>query len=161
MSMKQRGSIPIGAGLCGIIMLMAAGAALADASPFVGAWHWNRAQSKLPPGEPAPVDMILDFSRVDTLHVRWSVTKTNAQQLKSTTTYDTPANGEFYPIDSDTTAAFHLNGRTLEADFKGPTGEIDTMQCTLSANGQTMTCSGTMTATAGSAESYVDVYDRR
>jgi hypothetical protein len=159
--MTKRSGIPIGAGLCGLMMLVASGVALADGNPFVGAWHWNRTESKLPPGEPAPVDMILDFSRVDPLHVRWSVTKTNAQQLKSTTTYDTPANGEFYPIDSSTTAAFHLNGQTLDANFKGPDGEMDTMHCALSANARTMTCSGTLTATTGPAETYVDVYDRQ
>jgi hypothetical protein len=161
MRVRQCGGKQLGFGLCGALMLVAAGAAWADdANPFIGRWHWDQAQSKLPPGEPAPADMILDFSRVDSLHVRWSVTTTDAQQRKSTETYDTPANGEFYPIDSATTAAFRLSGTALQATFKGPAGETDTMNCALSSDQRKMTCRGTLTSTDGKTATYLDVYDR-
>src|SRR5438128_3636168 len=34
-----------------------------ESSSFVGRWHWNREQSTLPPGEPAPNDLISEISR--------------------------------------------------------------------------------------------------
>jgi hypothetical protein len=70
------------------------------------------------------------------------------------------ANGEFYPINSDTTAAFSLIGNTLQATFKGPTGQTDTMTCTLVANQKKMTCKGVLSSGDGRTTTYVDVYDR-
>ncbi len=81
---------------------------LGDSSPFVGKWRFNKAQSKLPPGEVMPGDMVADFSRVDSAHVRWSVTVTDAQGRPMVQSFDAPANGEFYPVSGDTTAAFNL-----------------------------------------------------
>ncbi len=148
--------------ICGALCLAAAGAARADEnSPFIGHWRWDRALSKLPPGEPAPTDMSLDFERVDAVHVRWTVTVKDAQGRPSLESHDTPGNGEFYPISEDTTASFRmLAPDRLQASFKGPEGETDSMTCTVAPDRRKMTCEGTKSAGGGKAVSYVDVYDR-
>ena len=40
--------------IVGLCVALTASSAWAESSPFVGRWHWNRAQSTLPPGEPPP-----------------------------------------------------------------------------------------------------------
>jgi hypothetical protein len=145
------------AGLC---IALAAGSAWADSSSLVGRWHWNRAQSEMPPGEPVPDDLTVEISRVDSTHVKWSLTVLVAQGRKHVETFDTPANGEFYPVSSDTTAAFRLGDDFLQATFKGPSQETDTLTCTVATDRKKMTCKGTLIEGDGRATSYVDVYDR-
>ena len=53
--------------------VLAAGSAWAD-GPFVGRWHLNPAESILPPGEPAPKDLIAEISQADGARVRWTLT---------------------------------------------------------------------------------------
>src|SRR5437667_10766515 len=60
--------------IMGFCVALAASAAWAESSPFVGRWHWNRAQSTLPPGEPSPNDVGSEFSHADGNSVTWSVT---------------------------------------------------------------------------------------
>lgn len=147
-------------GLCGLCMSFTSGSARADGSAFVGRWHWNRTQSTLPAGEPLPTDLMADFSRIDNAHVRWSITVTNAQGQPTMKSFDVPANGEFYPISSDTTASFRLIGPTLQAAFKGPADQSDALSCTLSGHQKKLTCNGVVTGEDGKTEPYVDVYDR-
>jgi hypothetical protein len=144
----------------GLCIALAASSAWADGSSFVGRWHLNRAQSTLPPGEPVPNDVIAEISRVDSTHVQWSLTVLAAQGQTSVETFDAVPNGEFYPINSDTTAAFSLIGNTLQATFKGPTGQMDTLTCTLAAGQKKMTCKGVLSSGDGRTTNYVDVYDR-
>jgi hypothetical protein len=145
------------AGLC---IALAASSAWADSSAFVGRWHWNRAQSTLPAGEPAPTDITTEISRADSTHVKWSLTVSASQGQSTVETFDTVPNGEFYPISSDTTAAFRLTGSTLEATFKGPAGQTDTLTCTLAADQKKMTCKGVLNDGAGHVTNYVDIFDR-
>jgi len=151
-------SIGLGALWAGLAL---GSAAAADNSPFTGRWHWNRTESVLPPGEPVPADMTADIRRVDSAHVQWSITVTDAQGRPAVETFDSPANGEFYPISSDTTASFRLTEGSLQAVFKGPAGQSDTLTCTLSANHKKMTCNGTLSEEDGKAVGYVDVFDRK
>jgi hypothetical protein len=151
----------------GLCVALAASSAWADSSPFVGRWHWNRAQSTmppgdlvLPPGKPVPNDVTVEISRADSTHLKWSLTAFASQGPPNTETFDTPANGEFYPISSDTTAAFRLTGSTLQASFKGPTGQTDDLTCTLAADQKKMTCTGVLSDGKGHATNYVDVYDK-
>ncbi len=144
----------------GLGIVLAAGSAWADSSAFVGRWHLNRTQSILPPGEPVPNDVIAEISRADSTHVRWSLTVVAAQGQTSMEIFDAVANGEFYPINSDTTAAFSLNGNRLQSTFKGPSGQTDTLTCTLSADQRKMTCRGALSDGDGRTTNYVDVYDR-
>jgi hypothetical protein len=114
----------------------------------------------LPPGEPVPQDLICDIARADDSHVKWSVTVLTAEGRPHVETFDTVANGEFYPISRETTASFRLTGDTLQATFKGPTGQSDTQTCTLSADHKQMICRGVLTEGDGRTVNYVDVYDR-
>ena len=155
--MSGFGTTKIVMGLC---IALVASSAWADSNSFIGRWHWNRAQSTLPPGEPVPNDVVAEISRVDSTHVQWSLTVVAAQGQKSVETFDTVANGEFYPISSDTTAAFRLTENTLQATFKGPTGQTDALTCTLAANQKKMTCKGVLSSGDGRTTNYVDVYDR-
>jgi hypothetical protein len=134
--------------------------AAGQGSPFLGVWHWNKADSKTPPGEPPPAAMDLVFERADALHVRWTVTLTDATGRKTADTYDVPANGEFYPIDADTSAVFTLGSDSLKAVFRGPGGETDTMTCRLANAGARLVCTGEIASPDGNKADYVDVYDR-
>ena len=144
----------------GLCIALVASSAWAEGSSFVGRWHWNRAQSTLPPGEPVPNDVITEISRVDSTHVQWSLTVLAAQGQTSVETFDAVPNGEFYPINSDTTAAFSLIGNTLQATFKGSIGQTDSLTCTLAADQKKMTCKGVLSSGDGRTTNYVDVYDR-
>jgi hypothetical protein len=109
-----------------------------------------------------PSDVIAEILRADSTHVRWSLTVIAAQGQNSVETFDAVANGEFYPINSDTTAAFRLKGNLLQSTFKGPSGQTDTLTCTLSADQRKMTCRGALSDGDGDGRTtnYVDVYDR-
>ena len=144
-------------GLCAVL---AASSAWAGSRPFVGRWHWNRAQSTLPPGEPVPKDLICEISRADDSHVKWAVTVLTPESQSYVETFDTVANGELYPISSETTASFRLTGDTLQATFKGPAGQLDALTCTLSADQKQMICRGVLTEGDSRTVNYVDVYDR-
>jgi hypothetical protein len=156
-AMNRLRSITVVIGLCAVL---AASSAWADSSPFVGRWHWNRALSRLPPGEPVPNDLTHEISRADSSHVKWSVTILTPEGRPQVVTFDAATDGEFYPISSDTTASARLTGDTLQATFKGPSGRSDAQTCTVSADRQQMTCRGVLTNGKGQTASYVDVYDR-
>jgi hypothetical protein len=84
-------------------------------------------------GATAPNEMTAEISRADSVHVKWSLTVLDPQGQQNVETFDAVANGEFYPISSDTTAAFRLTGDTIQATFQGPAGQINTLTCTLAA----------------------------
>lgn len=149
----------------GLSIALIASSAWADSSPFVGRWHWNRAQSTVPPGQPAPADITAEIARADSAHLQWSLTVLAAQGepnagQPSVERFDAPANGEFYPVGSDSTAAFRLTGSILQATFKGPTGQTDALTCTLAADQKKMTCRGVLSDGKDHKASYVDVFDR-
>ena len=152
---RLRGT-PVIVGLCAALMVSSA---WAEGSPFVGRWHWNRAQSTLPPGESAPNDLISEISRADGTYVTWSVTIVTPDGQPHVVAFDARANGEFIRISSDTTASARLAGDTLQATFKGPTGQSDAQTCNVSANRRQMTCRGVLTD-GDRTVNYVDVYDR-
>ena len=145
----------------GLCALLATSSAWAESSPFVGRWQWNRAQSTLPPGAPVPKDLICDIARAESNHLSWSVTILTPEDQPYVETFAAPANGDFTPISSETTASVRLTEDTLQATFKGPAGQSDTQTCTLSADHTQMTCRGVLTKGAGRTVNYVDVYDRR
>jgi len=146
--------------IIGFCVALAASAAWAESSPFVGRWHWNRAQSTLPPGEPSPTDVVSEISRADGNSVTWSVTIVTSDDQPHVVTFAAGADGESHRISSDTTASVRLIGSGLQTTFKGPAGRSDVQTCTVSADHQKMTCKGVLTDGAGHRASYVDVYDR-
>ena len=157
--MKRIRGIRVVMGLCAAL---AASSARADGSPFVGRWHWNRTQSKLPPGGPVPNDLTSEISSVDS-HVKWSVTILSTDgttEARHVETIEAAADGEFHPISSDTAASCRVADDGLQTTFKGPAGQSDTQTCTLSSDRKQMTCSGMLTGRDGETVKYVDVYDR-
>jgi hypothetical protein len=156
-AMRRLRGIKVVAGLC---VALAAGPAWADTSAFVGRWHWNRAQSIMPPGEPVPSDLTTELFRADSDHLTGSATIVTPQGRRYVETFDVAADGEFHPISSETTVAFRLSGDTLQATFKGPTGQSDAVTCTLSMDQKVMTCRGVLNEGNGRTADYVDVYDR-
>jgi hypothetical protein len=156
-TMNRLRGIKVVMALCAVL---AASFAWADSSPFVGRWHLNWAQSTLPPGEPVPKDLICEISRADGSKVKWSVTILTTEDRPHVETFDATANGEFYPVSSETTVSLRLTGDTLQVTFKGPTGQSDAQTCTLSADQKQMTCRGVLTEGDGRTVNYVDVYDR-
>lgn len=140
---------------------LTASAAWAESSPFVSRWQLNRAQSTLPFSEPVPKDLICDIARAESGHLQWSVTVVTPEGQPYVETFTAAANGEFSPINSGTTASFRLTGDTLQATFKGPTGQSDAQTCTLSADHTQMTCRGILTEGDDQPVHYVDVYDRK
>lgn len=156
--MKRFRDIALIVGLCAGA---ATNAAWAKSAEFVGRWHWDRTLSTVPSGEPVPDDVTIDISRADRIHLSWSLTVlTSRDSGTHVEKFDAPADGEFHPINSDTTASFRLIGGTLQATFKGPTGQLDAMTCTLSTDNKMMTCSGATSGDAGKTTHYVDVYDK-
>lgn len=144
-------------GLCAVL---AASAARAEDSPFVGRWHLNQAQSTLPPGEPAPKDVVSEISRADPASVSWSVTIVTPDDQRHLVTFEAEPGGDAKRISSDTTASARAGGETLEATFNGPAGQSDTQTCTVSASRTQMTCKGVLSDGQGHSVSYLDVYDR-
>ena len=97
----------------GVCVMLAAGSALADSSSLVGRWHWNRAQSTMPPGEPVPADLMVDITRVDSTHVKWTLTVLAEQGRRNVEAFDTPANGESHEV-----------GLILEAELTHEVGTV-------------------------------------
>jgi hypothetical protein len=155
--MNRHCSIRVVTGLCA---LLAASSVSAQSSPFVGRWHLNKAQSTLPPGEPAPNDFIHEISRADLEQVKWATTVVAADGRSYVETFNATASGAAHPIGNDTTVSFRLSGETLQATFQGPAGQSDTQTCTLSASQKQMSCKGVLTNANGQTDKYVDVYDR-
>ena len=79
---------------------------------------------------------------------------------KKVESFEAVADGDFHPINGDTMAAFHLMGNALQATFKRPTGQTDTLTCSLSPDQKRMSCRGVLSSGDGRVTSYVDVYDR-
>ncbi len=146
--------------IVGLFAVSVAGSAWADNSPFIGRWHWNRAQSTTPSETSVPSDMIVEIARADSMHVRLSMTVLGPNGQRDIETFDAPGNGEFYPVSSGTTAAFRLTEDTIQATFKGPAGQMDTLTCALGAGQTTMTCRGVLSDENGRTSSYVDLFDR-
>ena len=146
--------------ITGLCVALAANAAWAESNPFVGRWHWNRAQSTLPPGEPSPNDLVSEITQADGDSVQWSVTLVTPDDQRHVVTFEAGASGESQRISGDTTASARLTGDTLRATFNGPAGRSDAQTCTVSANRQQMTCRGVVADGKGHTASYVDIYDR-
>ncbi len=146
--------------IMGLCVAVAATAAWAESSPFVGRWHWNRAQSTVPPGEPALNDVVSEISRADGNSVTLSVTIVTPDGQPHVVTLEAASDGDFQRISSDTTASARLIGSRLQTTFKGPADRSDVQTCTVSADHQKMTCKGVLTDGAGHSAGYVDVYDR-
>ena len=142
-----------------ICAALVASAVWAADSAFVERWHWNPAQSTLPPGEPAPKDVVSEISRADAQSVSWTATIVTSGDQRQVVTFEAEL-GATAPHGSDTTATARMADEAFQAIFKGPAGQSDTQTCTVSPDGKQMTCAGVVSDGKGQSVSYVDVYDR-
>ena len=143
----------------GVCSALAAGAAYAEGSPFVGRWRWNLAQSTLPPGVPAPKDVVSEISRADGQSISWSVTIVTPDDVRHVVEFQADPAGAA-PHGANTTASARMADETLQATFNGAAGQSDTQTCTVSADRTQMTCKGLVSDEQGHSASYVDVYGR-
>jgi hypothetical protein len=147
--------------MVGFCAALAASAAWADGSPFVGRWHWNRAQSNLPPGVLAPKDIVNDISRADGNAVEWSATIVTPDDQPHVVTLEGDGlGGDSRSFTGGTTASAWAAADTLQIDFTGPAGQKDAQTCTVSADQRRMTCRGVLRDGEGHTVDYVAVYDR-
>ena len=133
-------------------------AAHAADSPFVGRWHWNPAQSTLPPGATTPKDVVTEIVQADAGAVSWSVTIVMPDDQRHVMTFKAGPSPE--RLGGDTTVTVRLSDDTLQTTFNGDGGQSDTLTCTVSANHNQMTCKGVLSDSRNHSVSYVDVYDR-
>ena len=146
--------------MSGAAALLPSGPVHAQASPFVGLWHLDVAQSKPAPGETAPADLTTRIDRVDTQHVRWTTTTTDGRGQKDVETFDNPGNGEFYSLNGYTMVSHRVSAGALQSTYRDDRGQTDTLTCMLSADARQMTCNGVVTHQDGSVVRYTDVFDR-
>lgn len=149
--------------MIGLCAGLAASAAWADGSPFVGRWHWNATQSTTTPGEPVPKDVTAEITNADNSRVTWVVHITDLQGQPHQESFDAAPDGAFHQVQGSgdgTTASFTLASNALQAVFKGPAGETDQLACTVSADSKQMTCQGVLNDGKGHSDNYRDVYDR-
>ena len=132
-----------------------------EASGFIGKWQLNVAQSKPAAGETPPTSLTTQIEQMDTAHVRWTTTTTNAQGQKDVETFDNPGNGEFYSLNGYTMVSHRLTPQAVQSTYRDDSGRTDMLTCTLGGNGRQMTCNGVITDPDSSTARYTDVFDRQ
>jgi hypothetical protein len=159
-AMIRFSQLTVAAGLCAG---MAVGAASAESNRFVGHWHWNAAQSMIPPDEPTPREVTADITSADGARIAWTASLTDHMGQKRVETFEGLPDGSFGPVQGagdGTTAAFTLANGVLQSTFRHPSGGSDTQSCTPSTDDRRLTCRGTWSDGKGHTTAYIDVYDR-
>ena len=147
----------------GLCAGMAVGTASAASNPFVGHWHWNAAESLVPPDEPTPREVTAEITSADGTRITWTASLIDHMGQKHVETFDGLPNGVFFPVQGagdGTTAAFTLANGVLQSTFRHPSGGSDTQSCTPSTDDRKLTCRGAWSDGKGHTTAYVDVYDR-
>ena len=142
----------------------AAGAAYADAGPFVGQWHWNQAESQMAPGETAPKEIVLNIASADAAHVQWTLTVTAANGQQQVESVAATGDGKAVQVPGSpprTMRAFTVTPTSLQDAFTGPDGSSDHATCTVSPDRKKLTCRGVESDGKGHSANYVDVFDRQ
>ena len=165
--------LAIGAAAAGLLALAAVVPVRAamTVSPFAGAWHWNKDESKLIAGIAAPTEIIWDIKNFtghghnDYNRVQMSLEITYPDGSQRSEGFDGAFDGKPYPIrgrdDGATRSYTVLPDGSLESQFtskKSPTGSTST--CKLSDDHKKMTCTGTAPDAQGKAQQFVAVFDR-
>jgi hypothetical protein len=149
----------------GLVAATAATAALAAGpSPFIGEWHWNRATSQTPAGEPQPQQVVIDITRADAAQVLWRLTIVDENGQSHVQSFTGSGDGKPVAVEgrSDgSTGAFTVTASTLDSVYTYPDGASDRSSCSVSADRRTMTCRGTENDGQGHSATYVDVYQRQ
>lgn len=155
-------SVLLGSAAAVVFAVLAAAPAGAQENQFLGHWHWNKAKSTLAPGEPAPKDASAVVESADGGTIRWTAVIVDQEGQTHTERFNGKPDGTPYPVQgtNNVTAAFTWGNGMLQSTFKGKSGGSDAQSCRVEADAKTMICHGTWTDGDGSAQNYVDVYDR-
>lgn len=136
----------------------------AEPGPFVGEWHWNKAESTSAAGEAPPREMVLNITSADPAHVVWSLTVVDEKGERHQQSFSGAGDGKPVPVPGSTdgsTTAFTVTTTKLESASASADGSTDRSSCSLSADRKKMTCRGTESDGKGHSGTYVDVYDRK
>jgi opacity protein-like surface antigen len=140
-------------------------AAPAQASAFVGQWHWNRAESSgMEPGEPLPNDVVLTIAAADPARVQWTLRAVDAQGQVRVESYSGTGDGKSAPVSGapdGATAAYTVTPAAIQAVFTSKDGSVERTTCTLSADRRKLICHGTEEDGRNPPRPFQDVYDRR
>ena len=144
---------------CASLSALAAGP-----SPFVGEWHWSRAESQGAPEEEPPREMVLNITSAERAKVAWTLTVVDDKGERHVQDYSGTGDGKPSAVSGTTdgsTVAFTVTPTSFDSVASSPDGDTDKASCTLSADHKKMTCHGTESDGKGHAAAYVDVYDRK
>jgi hypothetical protein len=135
----------------------------ADASPWVGRWHWNEAESSKTPGEAPPREIVLVIQSASPAHVQWTLTITDPSGGQHQQAFNGSGDGKPAPVagaPAGTTGTLTVTATRFDGVYANPDGSSDRSSCTLSADARKMTCRGTDSDGKGHSMPYTDVYDR-
>lgn len=151
-----------GAFLIGLLTAFVGGAALAQGEAFNGTWKLNVAKSTFNPG-PGPKDQTIVIAGTDAARkisvdltpqngnaVHWEVAGAIGAQLPVVGTNP----------NADTYVFTRINATTLEAQYLREGKPTIKQTAVVSADGRTLTVTGTGTNAQGSAVNNVAVYDK-
>ncbi len=154
-----------------VIALAIAGPAAASAqpapaqTPFIGKWHWNRAEStSLISGEAVPNDVVLAIASADRGRVRWTLTAVDAKGETHVQSFDGRGDGSAAPVagaPDGAMASFTVTPTGFQGHYTNRDGSSERTDCTVSADRAKMSCRGTEADAKGRTRAYTDVYDRR
>jgi len=156
------------AGLLTLAAVLPVGAATTE-SPFAGAWHLNKEQSKMLPG--GPQDIIWEIRNYSTKghndynRVEWSLSITYPDGTARAEGFTGAFDGKPYPIkgrDDGATGTYTvLPDGTLKSEVMSPkTKTTGSQTCALSPDRKQMTCNGTGADAQGKPVQYTVVFDR-
>lgn len=152
------------AGILTLTTCASAAAPAAESGPFVGEWHWNKAESTSAAGEPVPREMVLNVTSADPARVVWTLTVIDAQGERHVQSFNGAGDGKPVPIPGSTdgsTTAFTVTATKLDSVSASADGSSDRSSCSLSVDRKKMSCHGTESDGKGHSVTYVDVYDRK
>ena len=158
------------AGLWTLAAVLPVGAAM-TVSPFAGAWHLNKDESKLVAGNPAPQDIIWEIKNYSTKghndynKVQYSLTIIYPDGKGRVEGFNGAFDGKPYPVQGREEGATRsytvLPDGSLKSEFISPKTNVTGSQtCSLSPDSKKMTCQGTAADAQGKPAQYTVVFDR-
>ena len=126
-----------------------------------GQWILNKAESKIPAGEPAPPETPMVVSDDDGNKLKYIVYIMTPAGLQPGRNYEGAYDGEPYPYGKDGTRSYkHLTPYSFRTDWKGVDGQSASETVTFSANLSKMRVEGKGIDQGGKTYDYVQVWER-
>ena len=146
----------------GVLVVLVASAAWAQTDPMVGTWKLNVAKSKYSPG-PAPKSQTIviagtDQARKLTVDATPATGAAQHWEVSGAAGADLPVTGN--NPNADTYVFKRINATTLEAQYKKGGKPTVKQTAVVSADGKTLTVTGTGMDASGKPVNNVAVYER-